>query len=343
MSMANDLVRTDGPAVTKGIEKAAILMLSLEPTLSRKLMETLEFQEIRDLSQTMSSLGRVDGAVVESVLVEFRDRANTAGGVLGSFDATERLLASFLENERVEAIMEEIRGPAGRTVWEKLANVNEAVLASYLKNEYPQTVAVVLSKIDPSHAARVLANLPGDFALEVITRMLRMEVVQSDILSDVERTLRAEFMSNLARTNRRDNHEVMAEIFNYLDRQTETRLIGSLEERNKESADRIKALMFTFEDLIRLDSAGVQTLIRSAGNERIGLALKGASDRLKDLILGNMSERGAKILRDDMAAMGPVRLRDVEEAQQFLVNTTKELAAAGEIFIADDKQDQLIY
>ncbi|WP_223861842.1 flagellar motor switch protein FliG [Geminicoccus harenae] len=340
--MGNQLV-TLTPAAMSGIDKAAVLMLSLDPDRSRRLMESLEFDDIRTLSQAMSALGRADRPTVERVLGEFCERVGATSGVVGSYDATERLLASFLESERVEAIMEEIRGPAGRTVWEKLANVNEAVLASYLKNEYPQTVAVVLSRIEAAHAARVLANLPDDFALEVVSRMLRMEVVQNEIIGDVERTLRAEFMSNLARTNRRDNHEVMAEIFNFLDRQTESRLITSLEERDKESADRIKALMFTFEDLVRLDAAGVQTLIRSVGNERIGLALKGASEQLKDLILGNMSERAGKILKDDMAAMGPVRLKDVEEAQQFLVNTAKDLAAAGEIYVADDKNDQLVY
>jgi flagellar motor switch protein FliG len=239
--------------------------------------------------------------------------------------------------------MEEIRGPAGRTVWDKLGNVNESVLASYLKNEYPQTVAVVLSRIEPAHAARVLASLPDDFSVEVVMRMLRMEVVQKDILQDVERTLRAEFMSNLARTNRRDNHEVMAEIFNYFDRNTESRFVASLEERNKEAADRIKALMFTFEDLLKLDSAGIQTLIRNAGNDRIAMALKGASEQLKDLFFANMSERGAKILKEDMGAMGPVRLRDVDEAQQFMINMTKELAASGEIFLADNKDDELVY
>jgi flagellar motor switch protein FliG len=340
--MGNQLV-TLTPAAMSGIDKAAVLMLSLDPDRSRRLMESLAFDDIRTLSQAMSALGRADRPMVERVLGEFCERVGATSGVVGSYDATERLLASFLESERVEAIMEEIRGPAGRTVWEKLANVNEAVLASYLKNEYPQTVAVVLSRIEAAHAARVLANLPDDFALEVVSRMLRMEVVQNEIIGDVERTLRAEFMSNLARTNRRDNHEVMAEIFNFLDRQTESRLITSLEERDKESADRIKALMFTFEDLVRLDAAGVQTLIRSVGNERIGLALKGASEQLKDLILGNMSERAGKILKDDMAAMGPVRLKDVEEAQQFLVNTAKELAAAGEIYVSDDKNDQLVY
>ena len=327
----------------RGIDKAAILMLSLEPAMSTGLMGRLEFDEIRELSQAMSGLGRIDSAMVEAVFGEFRERVDRANGVVGSFDATEKLLAGFLEGDRVEAIMEEIRGPAGRNVWEKLTNVNEAVLASYLKNEYPQTVAVVLSKIDAGHAARVLSALPDDFALEVIMRMLRMEVVQKDILNDVERTLRAEFMSNLAQSVRRDNHEVMAEIFNYLDRQTESRFISLLEERNKESADRIRTLMFTFEDLIRLDAAGVQTLIRTCGNERLGMALKGANDRLKELFFTNMSERGAKIMRDEMASMGPVRLKDVEEAQQFMVNTAKDLAASGDIFLADDKQDQMIY
>ena len=173
--------------------------------------------------------------------------------------------------------------------------------------------------------------------------MLRMEVVQREILADVEQTLRAEFMSNLARTNRRDNLELMAEIFNYFDRGTETRFINALEDRNKETADRIKALMFTFEDLTKLDAAGVQTLMRSAGNDRIVIALKGASEQLRELFFKNMSERAAKIMRDDMQATGPVRLRDVEEAQQFLVNMAKELAASGEIMLLDGKDDELVY
>jgi flagellar motor switch protein FliG len=189
----------------------------------------------------------------------------------------------------------------------------------------------------------VLTHLPDDFATEVVIRMLRMEVVQSDIVADVERTLRAEFMSNLARSNRRDNHELMAEIFNYFDRATEARFIAALEERNKETANRIKALMFTFEDLAKLDPAGIQTLMRSVGNDRITVALKGASEALRDLFLKNMSERAAKILHEDMQAMGPVRLRDVEEAQQFLVNMAKELAASGEIVLADGKEDELVY
>ena len=326
-----------------GTEKASIMMLALSETDVTRLFSLLDHHEVMEISQTMAVLGRVESGIVEQLLVEFGQRLSGNGGVMGGFDATEKLLLKALDPGRAEAIMQEIRGPAGRTVWDKLAHVNEAVLASYLKNEYPQTAAVVLTRIDPAHAARVLTHLPDDFATEVVIRMLRMEVVQSEIVADVERTLRAEFMSNLARSNRRDNHELMAEIFNYFDRATESRFITALEERNKETADRIKALMFTFEDLGKLDPAGIQTLVRSAGNDRIAVALKGASESLRELFLKNMSERAAKILRDDMQAMGPVRLRDVEEAQQFLVNMAKELAASGEIVLADGKDDELVY
>ncbi len=333
----------DGLERLSGVEKASIMMLALSEADVARLLGLLDHQEVMEISQAMAVIGRVEARVVEELLHEFNDRLARNGGVVGGFDATEKLLLRALDPGRAEAIMQEIRGPIGRTVWDKLAHVNEAVLASYLKNEYPQTAAVVLTRIDPAHAARVLTHLPDDFATEVVIRMLRMEVVQSEIVADVERTLRAEFMSNLARSNRRDNHELMAEIFNYFDRATESRFITALEERNKETADRIKALMFTFEDLGKLDPAGIQTLVRSAGNDRIAVALKGASESLRELFLKNMSERAAKILRDDMQAMGPVRLRDVEEAQQFLVNMAKELAASGEIVLADGKDDELVY
>jgi len=229
-------------------------------------------------------------------------------------------------------------------MWEKLTNVNEMVLANYLKNEYPQTVAVVLSKIKPEHASKVLALLPEPFAMEVIMRMLRMESVQKEVLDDVERTLRNEFMSNLARTNRRDAHEMMADIFNFLDRNVENRFLTALEERNRDSAERIKALMFTFEDLGKLDPGGVQTVLRNVDKDKIAIALKGASEELRDLFFSNMSERAAKIMREDMQAMGPVRLRDVDEAQMYVVTMAKDLAANGEIVIADSKgEDELVY
>src|SRR5579859_2896568 len=259
-----DTSRLSGP------EKAAIVLLSLGEDHT-KLWEALDGEEIKEISQAMAGLGTVSSSAVEELLVEFVAGMAGTGAIMGSFEQTQRLLSTFMPPEKVDNLMEEIRGPAGRTMWDKLANVNEAVLANYLKNEYPQTVAVVLSKIKPEHSARVLACLPEDLALDVVNRMLRMEAVQKEVLERVELTLRTEFMSNLSQTRRRDAHEVMAEIFNNFDRQTETRFLTALEEDNRESAERIKTLMFTFDDLVKLDAASAPTLMRHVEKDKLAV------------------------------------------------------------------------
>jgi flagellar motor switch protein FliG len=326
-----------------GSEKAAILLLALGED-AKQIWALMDDEELREISAAMSSLGPVKAETVEFLIKEFVDRLSGVGAVTGSYDQTQRLLMQFLPPEKVDALMEELRGPAGRTMWDKLGNVNETVLANYLKNEYPQTVAVILSKIKSDHAARVLSSMPNEFALEVIQRMLRMEPVQRDILEKIEVTLRNEFMTNLARTSKRDSHEQMASIFNNFDRQTEGRFLSLLEEKNKESADRIRSLMFVFEDLSKLDPGGIQTLLRGVDKARLTLALKGANDDMRNLFMSNMSERAAKILREEMASMGPVKLKDVENAQMDIVMVAKGLADRGEIMLAaGGAEDELIY
>lgn len=328
-----------------GVQKTAILMMSVGEESAAKLFSMMDDEEIKEISGQMSKLGKVNAESVERLFLEFAEQMSASGVVTGTFDSTERLLTKALGKERVDSIMEEIRGPAGRTTWDKLGNVNEEVLASYLKNEYPQTVALVLSKIKADHAARVLSVLPDELSMEVIARMLSMEAVKKEVLDGIEKTLRVEFMNNLAKTQRRDSHEMMAEIFNNFDRGTESRFMGKLEEVNSDSADRIRKLMFTFEDLLKIDTAGIQTLLRMVDKSKLAMALKGASEAVKTIFFSNMSERASKILKEDMEALGPVRLKDVDEAQTLIVNTAKELASKGEITIKDnmDEEDQLIY
>ena len=340
--MADTDVELD-PGRLKGTQKAAILMMALGSEHCARLFEMMHEDEIKEISAAMAQLGSVRSDIVERVCSDFADTLGSSGNLVGSFESTEQLLMKALPRDRVSQIMEEIRGPAGRTMWDKLSNVNEDVLANYLKNEYPQTVSVVLSKVRSEHAARVLSLLPDPFAMEVVMRMLRMETVQKDVLDSVEKTLRSEFMSNLARSSRRDSHELMADIFNNLDRQNETRFLAGLEERNRESAERIKTLMFTFEDLGRLSGTSVQTLLRTIEKDKLPIALKGASDRIKELFLSNLSERASKMLREDMEALGPVKLRDVDEAQGGIVALAKELAAQGQIEIASGKDEELVY
>lgn len=325
-------------------QKAAVLMLSLDEERSATLFSMMDDEEIKELSVIMASLGKINSNVVEQLLIEFNDRLSNTGSLIGTYESTERLLAKAMDKDRVSVIMEEIRGPAGRTMWDKLGNVNEHVLANYLKNEYPQTIAVILSKIRAEHAAKVIALFPENFAMEIVMRMLRMDSVQKEVLDSLEKTLRKEFMSNLSKSTRRDSHELIADIFNSLDRNTEARFMEALEERNRESADRVKSLMFTFEDLIRIDAQGIQILLRNIDKDKLAIALKGASDTIKELFFNNMSSRAGKIIKEDMDSMGPVRVRDVEEAQQYVVTTAKDLANAGEIVVSEGKDsDELIY
>ena len=327
-----------------GIEKSAILLMSVDEENAAKIFNMMDEEEIKELSNTMANLGQVSAETVERLFLEFVESMSAAGVLVGTYDSTERLLLKALGKEKVDSIMEDIRGPAGRTTWDKLGNVNEEILATFLKNEYPQTISLVLSKIRPDHAARVITEFPDDLAMEVMMRMLSMEAVKKEVLDGIEKTLRVEFMSNLAKTQRRDSHEMLAEIFNNFNRDTETKFMSQLEERDSESAERVRALMFTFEDLVKIDPTGIQSLLRAIDKDKLGIALKGASEAIKDLFLSNMSERASKILKEDMEAMGPVRLKDVDESQMYIVNVAKDMAAKGEIVIADASgEDQLVY
>ena len=325
-----------------GTQKAACFMLSIGSQNAAVIFEKMDNEEVRELSNAMSNLGNISAGVLEQLFIEFADQLSGTGGLVGSHLAAEQLLMGALPEDRGKEIIESMQGPAGRTMWDKLGNVNEAVLANYLKNEYPQTVAVILSKLKVDQASRVLSVLPENFSIEVIMRMLGMEVVQKDIVDHVARTLRNEFMTSLAATARQDPHELMAEIFNNLDRNAGDRFMTALEERNRESAERIRALMFTFDDLTGVDPQGIQVLLRQVEKDQLALALKGASDELKELFFANMSERAGKMMKEDMDAMGAVRLTDVDEAQAGVVGVAKALSDAGEIIIASGADDEMV-
>lgn len=327
-----------------GAQRSAILLLALGTEWGHPIWEDLDDDEVIEVSLAMSQLGTVGKDAVEAILTEFVSQMSLAGAMIGSKFSTERLLAQFLPADRVKLILEEIRGPAGRNLWEKLSNVQAHVLANYLKNEYPQTVAVVLSKIAPDHAAQVLSALPDDLSLEVVQRMLAMGSVQREVLEKIENSLRSEFISNLSQTRQRDAHELMAEIFNSFDRHTESRFLTALEDANWEAAERIKSLMFTFDDLGKLDRTSIQTLLRHVEHDVLVLAIKGASAKLRDFIFANMSERAGRMLKDDLEVMGPVRLREVDEAQTKMINLAKELGAKGEIVVTKNGgEDELVY
>ncbi len=325
-----------------GTQKVAILLLSVSDEVASKLFAMMNEDEIRDVSHTMSGLGVISPGMVESVVQEFSDDIVGNSIFLGNLFTTEKLLSKVMEKDKVKALMEEIKGPQGRNTWEKLANVNEDLLALYLRSEHPQTAALVLSKVAPEHSAKVMAILPEKFAFDVIMRMLNMGQVKKEVMERVEKILRAEFISSIGRTMKRDSCEMIAEIFYNLDRSSESRYMSMLEDAEPESAQKIKDLMFTFEDLVRLDSRGIQVLLTFVDKSRLSVALKGSSEEVRSVFFRNMSQRAARIIMEELEAMGPVRVREVDEAQSEIVKIVKDLVDKGEIDIAVDGKDEYI-
>ena len=322
-----------------GYEKAAVLLLSVGDAYSAKLLASLEEDEIRMISQSMSELGAVSSVIVEQLFVEFTEQVATTGDLVNTPEITERILRKVREENPSDETMEQIASYEGHSMWEKLSNVSEQQLANYLKNEYPQTIAVVMAKLKPQHAAKVMEFLPETLSMEVIERMLDLESVKKEVFDDVEETLHREFISTLSREDTRDTHEAVAEIINGMDRSTEAKLMNMLEETDSGAANKIRALMFTFEDLSNINAAGIQTLVRSVDKKRLIIALKGASEKVRWAFFENMSERAEKLMHEDMHHLGPIRLREVDEAQAEILEIAKDLASRGEIMIGTSIND----
>jgi flagellar motor switch protein FliG len=322
------------------IRDVAILLLSIGEEQAVNVFKKLEEHEIRDISREMSQLGHVSNEDVENTIKRFTGEVATGASLVGTWENTERMLRKFMDGDRVSEFLEEMRGPAGKTMWEKLNNINEETLAHFLQNEYPQTAALIISKISPSHAANILSVMPKEFAYEIIERMLVLDNVPREIITNIENSLKNEFMRNLSSKNKQDNHEMLADIFNSLDRGTEATFMEMLEQQNAADVELIKNFMFTFDDMIKIAPAGIQAILREAEKEKLPIALKGASAEVKALFLENMSERAAKIMTEDIDAMGPVRIKDVDEAQQSIIQTAKALIDDGQIIIIDENSKE---
>ncbi|WP_293864532.1 flagellar motor switch protein FliG [uncultured Alsobacter sp.] len=332
MTMTN---RISGP------ERAAVLLLTLGETYGSQVWSHLDEEEIRIITGAMTQLGVVAPEQVKTLMEEFVQSLNVVA-VTGDHETTERLLRKLLPDSQVEQIMDGVRGPAGRSVWQKLSNVPDVLVANYLKNEHPQTSAVVLSRMGGQQVAKILALLSPDLAVDIIHRMVHLDEIPKKTLESIEATLRAEFINAIGRGSRRDRIGQLADVFNFLDKTTEAALFAELEELDPHSAAKIRSRMFTFEGLLALDPAGIQTLIRACDTRVLAQALKGASPALTDVFMRNMSKRAGRMLEEELTTLGPMRLRLVDEAQQKVVTLARELERKGDIIIPKGGHDEVI-
>jgi flagellar motor switch protein FliG len=324
-----------------GTERAAIILLALPQEQTVKVMEMLSEAEIREISKAMARLGRIEQPMLEGISHEFLHSAASSGLVVGSEQSTERLLKAALNGREglFKSIMEDIRSPGGDTTWERISAVDAKVLADYLANEHPQTIAVVLSRVGPEHSARVLSLLPDAVASDVMLRILQLGPVSADILEDVERSLRNDLTALTGRGQGSDPHAVMADLVSRVDSDTEARLLGALEAASPETAGRVRRLMFTFDDLVKVGKAALQTLLQECDKSRLALALKPLDETVQQVFLGNMSERQAKLFREELETVANPRKPDVEAAQRELVALAKALAASGRLSLQPDEPE----
>ncbi len=333
---------TAAPPLPRAIhcERAAVIVMALDDERSRRLVSQLSEDEVRRLGSAMARLGRTDMEAVEEIIEEFRIQVGRSCTIVGGYDAAEKMLSRFLPAEKVAEIMDEAKGPNGKNIWDKLSHIQPQTLAGYLRNEYPQTAAVILARLPAHHAAKILRLLPNKVAADVSLRMVRLTSVQRPVLMDIEEALKREFTSVLGRVNERDSTSIVAEMLNRSDQEVVDRILASLEEKEPQAAQRIRRIMFTFEDLGRIDPATFGLLIAEVPPDRLPVALAGASDEIKALFTAHMSDRARKMLNEELETQTMPRRKTIDEAQSEIIGLAKKLIEEGRIVLLELEEDE---
>lgn len=310
-----------------GVEKAAILFLCLGEERGAALMQNLSEYDIQRISRAMAEVGKIDAAAVELVLEEFMASVEAGGSIVGSLEMAERMLSGFLPEGKVSDIMNQIRGPlAGRTLWENVSALNETVLANYLRDEHDQTAAAILSKVNPEVAARVLVLMDESRRVNIAHRMITMETLPMEILEQLEETLSQDFLSAASYRSQSDSLQRMADLFNKMDAAVFEDLSEKLDTLAPEPFATIKQKMFTFEDLTKMDVNNLTKLIRSMEGHILPLALRGTRKDVRERFLAALPTRSRQMLMEEMSLMGPVRAKDVQDAQMTMVESALAMA-----------------
>ena len=319
-----------------GPVKAAIVMVALGTEASSKVLKILDAVDIERLSTEIARLENVSQEVREAVLEEFHNIALAHQYVSqGGLDYARQLLEAALGPEKASEILEKVQAKIRTTGFNLLENVDPKQLVDYIQKEHPQTIAILLAHMAAPNAAAIVSALPQQVQIDVATRVATMESISPDTLAQIEEVLVVQIKSLFGGdVSKIGGVKAVAEILNNVDRSTEKNIIGNLERENPELATEIKKLMFVFEDTLLLDDRSMQRLLKEIDTKELGMALKGASEELQEKFFRNMSSRASEMIKEDMQFMGPIRLKDVEEVQQRIVDVIRRLEEEGEIVIS---------
>jgi len=327
-----------------GRKKAAILLVSLGSDVSASIFEHLSDEEIEELTLEIANLQEVDQGVKQDVVEEFYQLARAQDYIdRGGIQYARDVLQKAVGEERARDILGRLTATLQVRPFDAIRKTDPSQLINFIQDEHPQTIALVLAYLDPQQASEVLSSLPGEIQTEVSMRLATMDRTSPEIIKDVEDILEQKLSSVVTEEYARAGGiESIVDVLNSVDRGTEKNILDEMEQEDPELAEEIKQRMFVFEDLTLLDDQAIQLTLRQVETDDLALALKTASDQVEEKILSNMSQRAAEMLQEDMEYMGPVRIREVEEAQQRIVNVVRELEESGEIVIARGGEEEII-
>jgi flagellar motor switch protein FliG len=318
-----------------GLQKIAVLLLAMGDKFTADVFKRLDKREIALISRAVVELEPVPKDVVESVLQEFHESlVEGVDMISGGSDAVKRLLAKSLDPETAKYVMDSLSLDAGPVPFQELESVSPRLLSQILRNEHPQTLALILGHMQPDQAAGLLCNLPTGVRAEVLMRLARLEAVPEDMVMEVDKVLQSQLIAMGGKEGKKvGGVQSVAEILNSVDRATEEEVLAEIEENSAQMAEDIRNLMFVFEDCKSLDDRGVRELLKEISNEDLMMAMRGSTDELKEKFFKNMSERAANMIREELEYMPPAKLSDVEAAQQGIVRAVRRLEAEGKLSV----------
>ncbi|MEY4632136.1 MAG: flagellar motor switch protein FliG [Pseudomonadota bacterium] len=326
-----------------GAQKAAILLLSFGEEISAEIFKNMTEFEIKRIGAAMSRLGRMENDVVEQVMGEFygilqQNRKFFYGGN----DFTKKVIGNAFKGSDGDELIDQLALGSSSNL-DALELIDARTLSNFIRNEHPQTIALILAHLDARKCGDTLKLLPESIRTEILIRIANLDAVAPEIIDEIDDVLRAEIqaMGSIS-TQKIGGVEPIAEMLNLIDGATEEQILDGLEERDPELAERIRQLMFTFDDLVKIDDRGIQEIVKSVQNDKWKIALKTASESVRDLVFKNMSERAAKMLKEDMEAMPAVKLSDVEAVQYEIVQVARKLEEEGKIVIATGGDAQFV-
>jgi len=327
-----------------GKRKSAILLVMLGPEKAALVLKHLDESDVEQLTIEIANLGKITDEEKKQVLTEFQDIARAREMIAqGGIEYAKEVLQKAFGPEKAMKIIERLVSNLQVKPFDFLRQADPLQLVNFLQNEYPQTIAVILSYLEPQLAGKILSAFPEELQIEVIKRIALLERTSPDVIRDIEKNLERKLSGFVMQTfSQVGGVDTAAEIMNSIDRTSERKIMEKLSYDSPELAEEIRRRMFVFEDIVKLDDRSVQIVLREVETRDLALALKGASEEVKQKIFKNISKRAAQLLQDELEYMGPVRLKDVEEAQQKIINVIRRLEEAGEIVIARGGGEELI-